>query len=149
MPDSFAVDQSPAENHIAAALAVDGLPISCGFAEAGSKLFRGREPVRPKLRIAAGEVDRIRSAIGRLIGKRREERELGALTAPTLQHSGVGEAERLVARDGNPPTQNRQRRGCARSAQDRPARQAQNPVHMDACTDLAGAGSMTLSAIST
>src|SRR6516164_7600173 len=74
MPDSFAVDQSPAENHIAAALAVDGLPISCGFAEAGSKLFRGREPVRPKLRIAAGEVDRIRSAAAAPVARRTDLR---------------------------------------------------------------------------
>src|SRR5215472_2617334 len=115
MPGSFAVDQGLAENHIAAALAVDGLPVSRSFAEAGSKLCRGREPIRPKLRIAAGKVDRIRCVIGRLIGKRREERELGALTAPTPQHSGVGQAECLVVRNGNPLTQNRQWSGCARS----------------------------------
>src|SRR5215472_731798 len=108
MPGSFAVYQGLAENHIAAALAVEGLPISRGLAEAGSKLCRGREPIRPKLRITARKVDRIRCVIGRLIGKRREEGELGTLTAPTLQHSGVGEAECFIARDGNPLTQNRQ-----------------------------------------
>src|SRR5215472_18967395 len=115
MPGSFAVDQGLAKNHIATALAVDDLPISRRLAEAGSKLRRGREPIRPKLRIAAGKVDRIRCAIGRLIGKRREERELGTLAAPIPQHSGVGEAECLVARNGNPLTQNRQWSGCARS----------------------------------
>src|SRR6516225_6406983 len=115
MPGSFAVDQSLAENHIAAAFAVDDLPVSRGFAKAGSKLFRRCEPTRPKLWIAAGKVDRIRCAIGRLIGKRREECELGALTAPTLQHSGIGEAECVVARDEDPLTQNWQRNGCAGS----------------------------------
>ena len=59
--------------------------------------------------VAARQVDRIGRRAGHLVGERREERQFGPLPAPALQDCRVGEAEGIVARDGDALPERRQR----------------------------------------
>jgi hypothetical protein len=93
----FSIDQSIAENHIPAAFAIDYDSVSRGPAQAGHESLRRCEPIRPKLGVAARQVDGIGMGAGRLVCERREEREFGTLTPPAFEHGVIDEAERLVA----------------------------------------------------
>ncbi|KGW79266.1 cobB/CobQ glutamine amidotransferase domain protein [Burkholderia pseudomallei MSHR2990] len=61
-----------------------------------------REPRRMQLRIAARQIERVRTVGHRLVGKRREERELGAERFELIEIRRIDERERRVARDRDP-----------------------------------------------
>ena len=84
-----------------AAFAIDRLAIGRRLAQPAEKSCRGLEPVRPKLWIAARQVDRIRGRAGRFVREWRKEREFGALTPPALEERRISKTECHVARYGN------------------------------------------------
>ena len=94
-----------------------------GAVQAGAEAFGRGEPAGVQFGIAAGQVD----GIGRAAAARRraaKRRTFGALAAPAVEHGGVGEEERLVARDGDARAERRQRERRRRGASGagRPAR---------------------------
>ena len=105
-PDS--IDETVAQHHEAAALAVDGGAARCGGVHAGAKSGGGGEPAGMELGIAAGQEDGVGGGVGRFVGKRREGQKFGPGGAPVAEHVVIGEAEGGVAGDGDPLAERRQ-----------------------------------------
>ena len=114
MNPALGVAQRLAEHHVAAALAIDRSAGSCGLLQPRTEAPGRGEPCGMQLGVAARQVDGVGSRVGHLVGEWREQRQLGALATPALQHRRVREEERVIARDGDPLTERRQRGdGCS------------------------------------
>src|SRR5205807_949372 len=96
-----------AQRHVAAALAVDRRAGgSCSLQRRRKALSRS-EPAGMQFGVPAREVYGVGGRVGKLVGERREKRQLGAVLAPALQNRRVEEDKGVVARDGDPRSERR------------------------------------------
>ncbi len=107
MASAIGVDQALAEDHVAAALAIDH---TVGPAQARQETAVAGQPAGMEFRVAAGEKDGVGMAVGRLVGEGREEADCGAGPPPALKHMGIGEPEGHIAGDRDGLAEGRERR---------------------------------------
>ena len=97
---ALGVDQRLAENHVAAAFAVD--PSRFGEApQTVQETPRLRKAPRMQFRIAARKPAHVAIVGRRFIRERRKEEKLGAAIAPSLREMRVKKRESVVTRDGD------------------------------------------------
>ena len=89
--------QALAQNHVTTALAVYR-PRLCKASQSIAKTSRGSKRFRVKLRIAARQPAAVGAIRRRLVGKRREQQNLGAGVAPCRKDMRVDETERPIVR---------------------------------------------------
>src|SRR5215472_2602153 len=130
------IEQNLAEHHIAAAFAIDRLPIRGSASKAGDEGVCGSEPLCPKLGVAARQIDRVGARQRRLIRQRREEYELGALAPPAIEQRRVDKAECFVAGYRYALAKRRDPGNLRTGAERRTARQIEQPNDMAMGADL-------------
>src|SRR5262245_26399633 len=89
---AVAIGEAHPEHHVAAALAVDR-PCRSEAGEAVAKPVRRCEQPGVKLGVAPGEPATVAMLWRRLVGERREGRDLGPALAPSIEHMRIDEAE--------------------------------------------------------
>jgi hypothetical protein len=105
------IDQTLAQHHEAAALAVDQRAAFGRGAEAVEKAAVAGEAAGMELGVAAGQEDGVGGFVGGLVGEGGEGEDLGAGGAPAVQQMGVGEGEGRVGGKGDALAERRQGRG--------------------------------------
>ena len=101
VPLALRADEPLAQDHIAAALAMNGL--CCGEgAQATAEVRVGGQAPEREARVAAGKPHRIGGTVRRLIGKRRERQDFRPRFVPCVQDMGINERKGSVLRQGDP-----------------------------------------------
>src|SRR5262245_55348158 len=112
-----AIGEAYPEHHVAAALAVDR-PCRGEAREPRAKSLRGGELPGVKLRVSAWEPATVATLWRRLVGERREGRDLGPALAPSVEHMRIDEAEGRIRceRDALSRRRDRVRRSLRRKS---------------------------------
>ena len=107
MRRTIRVSQALTQNHIAPAFPENTAAAPGSIAQTGQEMLIAGQLTRMKLRIAAGQIYRIRISGRGFIRQGAERQDVGPSPSPGCQQMGVAEGKSSVLRDGNALTQGR------------------------------------------